>query len=135
MIIINFVFLPWWNLCITLSQKHELCLTISLADFLYFWQFDQIFQKYHLPLGIWQLCVCKVAQGQYANKVRNPTSHSQRSMPEKDLNKDRPKYLYSEMHIISNELGLLVTCKSRLLVRWLCNYFIFVILNFSVKVT
>lgn len=130
---INFSFLLWWNLCITLSQKHELCLTISLADFLYFWQFDQIFQKYYLPLGIWQLCVCKVAQGQFANRVRNSTS--QRGRPEKDFNKDRPKCLYSEMHIIANELGLLVTCKSQLLVRWLCNYFIFVILSLSVKVT
>lgn len=54
-----------------LSQNHELCLTISLADFLYFWQFDQIsyIQKYYLPLGIWQLCPCEVAQRQYANTV------------------------------------------------------------------
>lgn len=125
----NFGFLPWWNLCITLSQNHELCLTISLAHFLYFWQFDQIFhsQKYFLPLGIWQLCLCKVAQVQYANRVRNLTR--QRGMPARNFNKHKLRCLYSEIHIIANELRLLVTWKSRLLVRWFFNYFIFVILK------
>lgn len=114
-------FLPWWNLCITLSQNCELCLTISLAHFLYFWQFDQIFhrQKYFLPLGIWQLCFCKVAQVQYANRVRNLTR--QRDRPKRNLNKDRLRCLYSELYITANELGLLVlTSKSQLLVWWLC---------------